>query len=205
MKFNELGRSMVEMLGVLAIIGVLSVGAIAGYSKAMTKYKLNKQAEQYSQLIAATISVLSSNSISSLGGDHVSKILEKMNMVPQSLIEDKWYDAMGNSIERFNAGTQAYYIHYTGQKAGGYVDSNSITSCVNIFEIIKNYASESSLYSVGIFGGYSITMYSDRYCTKNAKCLSQYSTKDFWNMCQQAYDIYHNGTGTEFVQTIVFK
>ena len=38
------GRSMVEMLGVLAIIGVLSVGAIAGYSKAMTKYKLNKQA-----------------------------------------------------------------------------------------------------------------------------------------------------------------
>ncbi len=31
------GRSMVEMLGVLAIIGVLSVGAIAGYSKAMIK------------------------------------------------------------------------------------------------------------------------------------------------------------------------
>ena len=38
------GRSMVEMLGVLAIIGILSVGAIAGYSKAMMKYKLNKQA-----------------------------------------------------------------------------------------------------------------------------------------------------------------
>ena len=31
------GRSMVEMLGVLAIIGVLSVGAVAGYSKAMIK------------------------------------------------------------------------------------------------------------------------------------------------------------------------
>ena len=41
------GRSMVEMLGVLAIIGVLSVGAIAGYSKAMMKYKLNKQAEAF--------------------------------------------------------------------------------------------------------------------------------------------------------------
>ena len=36
------GRSMVEMLGVLAIIGVLSVGGIAGYSKAMTKFKINK-------------------------------------------------------------------------------------------------------------------------------------------------------------------
>ena len=31
------GRSMIEMLGVLAIIGVLSVGGIAGYSKAMQK------------------------------------------------------------------------------------------------------------------------------------------------------------------------
>ena len=36
------GRSMIEMLGVLAIIGVLSVGGIAGYSKAMQMYKLNK-------------------------------------------------------------------------------------------------------------------------------------------------------------------
>ena len=42
MKFYQSGRSMVEMLGVLAIIGVLSVGAISGYSKAMMKYKLNK-------------------------------------------------------------------------------------------------------------------------------------------------------------------
>ena len=30
---NSFGRSMIEMLGVLAIIGVLSVGGIAGYSK----------------------------------------------------------------------------------------------------------------------------------------------------------------------------
>ncbi len=41
-KNNQYGRSMVEMLGVLAIIGVLSVGGIAGYSKAMFKYKFNK-------------------------------------------------------------------------------------------------------------------------------------------------------------------
>ena len=47
------GRSMVEMLGVLAIIGVLSVGAIAGYSKAMFKYKLNKQAEQLNTVFNA--------------------------------------------------------------------------------------------------------------------------------------------------------
>ena len=36
------GRSMIEMLGVLAIIAVLTVGGIAGYSKAMKKYQANK-------------------------------------------------------------------------------------------------------------------------------------------------------------------
>ena len=39
---NESGRSMVEMLGVLAIIGVLSIGGIAGYTQAMKKYKTNE-------------------------------------------------------------------------------------------------------------------------------------------------------------------
>ena len=46
---------MVEMLGVLAIIGVLSVGAIAGYSKAMFKYKLNKHAESFNMLLNEAI------------------------------------------------------------------------------------------------------------------------------------------------------
>ena len=37
----ECGRSMVEMLGTLAIIGVLSIGGIAGYSYGMDKYRAN--------------------------------------------------------------------------------------------------------------------------------------------------------------------
>lgn len=39
---NQSGRSMIEMLGVLAIIGVLSAGGIAGYTMAMATYKANK-------------------------------------------------------------------------------------------------------------------------------------------------------------------
>jgi len=44
-KSSESGRSMVEMLGVLAIIGVLSAGALKGYNEAMFKYKMNKTIE----------------------------------------------------------------------------------------------------------------------------------------------------------------
>ena len=39
---TESGRSMTEMLGTLAIIGVLSIGGIAGYSYGMDKYRCNK-------------------------------------------------------------------------------------------------------------------------------------------------------------------
>ena len=38
----ESGRSMVEMLGVLAIIGVLSIGGIAGYTLSMRRYRANQ-------------------------------------------------------------------------------------------------------------------------------------------------------------------
>lgn len=48
---NQCGRSMVEMLGVLAIIGVLSVGGIAGYSLAMSKYKITKALDQVQTIV----------------------------------------------------------------------------------------------------------------------------------------------------------
>ncbi|MBO7097489.1 MAG: hypothetical protein J6W11_02480 [Alphaproteobacteria bacterium] len=51
MKNNQSGRSMVEMLGVLAIIGVLSAGGLAGYSKAMFKHKLNSTMDQLTMLV----------------------------------------------------------------------------------------------------------------------------------------------------------
>ena len=50
----QCGRSMIEMLGVLAIVGVLSVGGIAGYSKAMEKFKINKTIDEISQVISNT-------------------------------------------------------------------------------------------------------------------------------------------------------
>ena len=46
---SESGRSMVEMLGVLAIIGVLSVGGIAGYSLSMRKHRANQVADLVSK------------------------------------------------------------------------------------------------------------------------------------------------------------
>ena len=82
------GRSMVEMLGVLAIIGVLSVGAISGYSKAMLKYKLNKQAEQINTLLSAI--TLYKNDFKFSGETEQQQILPyfiKMNIIPPEMLK----------------------------------------------------------------------------------------------------------------------
>ena len=50
MKIKENGRSMVEMLGVLAIIGILSAGALAGFNKAMFKHKMNQTIVEVSNI-----------------------------------------------------------------------------------------------------------------------------------------------------------
>ena len=41
-KHNETGRSMVEMLGVLAVVGVLSIGGVTGYRYAVDKMNANE-------------------------------------------------------------------------------------------------------------------------------------------------------------------
>ncbi|MBE6446861.1 MAG: hypothetical protein E7021_05625 [Alphaproteobacteria bacterium] len=54
-KRSQKGRSMVEMLGVLAIVGVLSVGGLYGYGVAMKKHKANQLLHEAS-MQAATVS-----------------------------------------------------------------------------------------------------------------------------------------------------
>lgn len=54
MKKNELGRSMVEMLGVLAIIGILSVAGVGGYSLAMNRYRANQIFDIASRIKSST-------------------------------------------------------------------------------------------------------------------------------------------------------
>lgn len=49
---SQIGRSFVEMLGVLAIIGILTIGGLVGYRMAITKYKAN---ETLSEISARTV------------------------------------------------------------------------------------------------------------------------------------------------------
>ncbi len=82
-KNEQSGRSMVEMLGVLAIIGVLSVGGISGYSKAMAKYKLTKAQDQMA-MILINIRTAFASAPSYAGLDKAAAIA--MNIVPGDML-----------------------------------------------------------------------------------------------------------------------
>ncbi|MBR3501748.1 MAG: hypothetical protein IKO06_02455 [Alphaproteobacteria bacterium] len=121
---NQNGRSMIEMLGVLAIIGVLSVGGIAGYSKAMMKYRINKTIEQIT-LIAGNVRTFFAPQKNykglSSGTDEGKAIIQKAKLVPDEMWnEDKtaMENAFGakvglsNTTKAKSGDAQAFIISY---------------------------------------------------------------------------------------------
>lgn len=118
-KNDQTGRSMVEMLGVLAIIGVLSVGGIAGYSKAMTKFKITKTFDQVSMTVA-NIRTLYSGQRSYSGLKTANAF--NMGVVPAEM-EGSSAGSLINAFQggvtigtgAFNSNTSgAFYISYGG-------------------------------------------------------------------------------------------
>ena len=131
-KNNESGRSMIEMLGVLAIIGVLSVGGIAGYSKAMTKYRINNTIEQIT-LIAGNIRSFFASQIN-YDGLSDATVIKKAKLVPDEMWEDgKTYpqnvwgmDVYPSPASKSSDGDKkAFYIQYNMP--------NEYDICIEIF------------------------------------------------------------------------
>ena len=81
---NYFGRSMIEMLGVLAIVGVLTVGGIAGYSKAMEKFKMNQLIEEYRNVVFTLLEYQKDirESVDMTGAKTID-LLDKLNAIPQ--------------------------------------------------------------------------------------------------------------------------
>ncbi len=146
MKTNQSGRSMVEMLGVLAIIGVLSVGGIAGYSKAMNKYKLNKFVDQLSNIISGIITSYSGTG-SLQGLDNAT--VKKLGLVPESMYESD-SNAPKNSWGGYiNFAASSQSLGYTTIYYDGifYVQTNKIPKDVCITLLTADWGS--NLHGMG--------------------------------------------------------
>ncbi len=186
------GRSMVEMLGVLAIIGVLSVGAIAGYSKAMTKYKLNKQAEQISWLLNAMYrykDLLGQNQ----PWESFVPYLKKLGEIPQEMIKDNTttlYDSFGMEYSIYTNGCTPT-CDYTNLSINMSNDYKNFDICNNILETSKAFAeqlaniviweSESNTGLDGLIGNV-------RCGNENNKCLKNLTKNNIYDICRLCTD-----------------
>ena len=154
---SEVGRSMIEMLGVLAIIGVLSVGGIAGYSKAMLMWHSNLQRHALASLIANAIS-LKPNLIAGLKKDNVdiTSIFNAVGAVPEGFtFKNNYLYDLDNNIVYFNYGAAkigredgSYYMQYQylmGIRVKAGTDRLSLSAqdyCRNIFLVAKEIPQE---------------------------------------------------------------
>ena len=195
---NSFGRSMIEMLGVLAIIGVLSVGGIAGYSKAMEKFKVNKLVEEYSnvifQLLEHKDNLLRSNPQNQV---FLADTMAAMNMVPESWVKQSkiWYkDSQGNNVAAYllNGELLSFDMYLGGttkNESGASVSVNfSVKLCT---ELLNNLALplSSELFRVTVANSANdwsgTTRYGAKYCgTKDRKCIASSTLSDFQAMCK---------------------
>ena len=121
LKTNENGRSMIEMLGVLAIIGVLSVGGIAGYSKAMNKFKTNKVADNVSMIVANVKTLYAQQKNYGTPGDQgtalkTSKAID-LGVIPDELIKTEGEAGSQTKVLR-NAYNGTVFVGATKSVAG---------------------------------------------------------------------------------------
>lgn len=202
MRDDEVGRSMIEMLGVLAIVGILSVGGIAGLSKAMMKYKLNRLTEEYTLFI---------NELLRYENDFIKEKQQKKQdtsliltsyIEPLGILPQGWkisfpyvYDSMTNRIsptiwhETSLSGIRHNkpMITYTIKQQDNEQNNSSI--CQHLFvHIVKPY---SELITVATVWGKdteeiaasSDFWYGDHYCTKNRKCIQNITLSQIYDSC----------------------
>ena len=190
---TQSGRSMVEMLGVLAIIGVLSVGAIAGYSKAMTKYKLNKQAEQISWLLNVLQRYKTFFGKEPTYLDFMPYLI-KLGEIPQEMIKndtDSIYDSFGMKYTMRTNGCAP--ICYTANLSINVTDNyKNFDICNNILETSKAFAEQLSHINFWQTKtdntNDALYIYGNNGCCNSCKCLRKLTKNDIYEICRLCTD-----------------
>ena len=189
---NQTGRSMIEMLGVLAIFGILSVGGIAGYSKAMRKYKYMKLAEEMNLFIINVqpyLKDLFRTYNNNTGYSPVpAQILKDLQLIPTTwkpLTEHKAYDSVGQLIYFFFRSSKSFTIDYVfndSNHKGRLLSKDEIMRCQYILQyvVIPNADILLRAYMTSLSNK---PYYGSHHCTGERLCLSNLTLNDIEQMC----------------------
>ena len=191
---KQSGRSMIEMLGVLAIIGVLTVGSITGYSRAMRRHLLNKQREQISYILSAIETHHDMININTPNlPEHFTSVLKTFGWIPEEMIkDDSGYisDTFKNKIGFYK------WPSYMGLEVS-LQTPNTYEQCTNLYQVMKQY--HAFLWSTSVAkkndGSYKYgnnIYYGDQYCTGNSKCIRNLTPANISQLCQVCNDTEDN-------------
>lgn len=198
MKNNQFGRSMIEMLGVLAIIGVLSVGGIFGYSKAMMTWKINKTLEEYSYLLYGLVEHIDELKYSQSG--NLTALVQSLNLMPNNWIMNKYKakDRLGNTIRVLHNDQQNLVLvdFYFGDDflLGGGKSSSAKYSqqiCLSLMQNIVQplhqvvaWGNTFSMKSVNENTQYKMPIFQGDTRCNGRNCLKDASLLDFQKACE---------------------
>lgn len=192
MKQKQSGRSMIEMLGVLAIVGVLTAGGVAGFSKALLTYRYNKALAEWDALVNAVIKYKSQLRINDGSQDMFSllPIFQAAGDLPDKMVaknlQDKdcadfketcyVIDSLGNKVMVHNHNTG-----YVGIRS----DNNGYETCRLFLNIIKanhktiDYAEYYTSQPIDVF-------YGDSRCSKSneSKCVKNLTVSQISEICK---------------------
>ncbi len=195
----QLGRSMIEMLGVLAIIAVLSVGGIAGYSKALKQWKINKSISEYNYMIQGLLEKSDDFQRNIKKQTDITGTLKPLELVPDNwnvLYRDRQYlaDTNGNLVNVFYRPHGTYFEPVTGIiidfVVGGLTDNKGWKSenfseemCFelykNLVKPLSNVVSTGSVFGSTVYGYW----YGDKYCGRQKSCLKYMTLAEMKKIC----------------------
>lgn len=185
------GRSMIEMLGVLAIIAVLTTGGLAGYSKAIQIYKLNKYRESLITLFS-NFMLIKEEFIKNGANPNVNymEIMEALNMVPKEFSVVKNCD-WRNLIDMYGHSVRFYYDKSNGNNNFSILYSMSVDK--TSFLICQAIVETSIAFSGDIWKIYRrptsgddykfYVAYGNKHCVKNTLCLDTLTVNDIQELC----------------------
>lgn len=188
---NQQGRSMIEMLGVLAIIGVLSVGGIAGYSKAMEMWRINKTVGEYSMFVAGLVEHIDEfNNINKEGTQYpLVETVKAMNLVPETWsivsaqdLRDTWGNQVGIFTRSGHFQLEIRQGKGNGKAAGKFCEA-----------MFRNFAQPLSdvLYMVRFHRWQFLSSYyyGNAYCgDENTECLRDLKLTEINQICKSCID-----------------
>ena len=190
----SVGRSMIEMLGVLAIIGVLSVGGIAGYSKAMEKLKINKAIENHKNMIMSLLEYTNNLNQTNNTNINLNNVIYALNLTPENWSvhfagqNDAYLnDELGNGVVS-DYYADRYAIFYSiALNTENEISVNNINYyfCVNyITNVIKPLSDVISQFSLYRYTVSNNEYYGKNTCNQNRNCINQMTINEISNKCK---------------------